>query len=167
MSNGFVKGGIGSVRSFLGGLDPGSQAGPGLVAQKLGGGNGALGSVLAEFLIEDGVIEAGARGVRGAATKVNRVNARPVDGRKTHRAGLATGVELAAVKREGAEGLAGGANGVHFGVRGGIDGSGNGVHALADYLAVPHDDGSEGTAAAADDVFRGQRDSVAQEAGIW
>ena len=57
----------------------------------------------------------------------------------------------------------GGADGVDLAVRCGIVCGGDGVGALADDLAVAHDDRAERPALAGDDILRGQRDGAAQE----
>ena len=96
--------------------------------------------ILAKFRVEESVVKAGARRIGGAGSVVDSVEPRPVGGSEAHGAGLATGVELAAGESKGSESFGGGANGVDLGVRGGIVGSGDGVGALANDLAVAHDD---------------------------
>src|ERR1035437_9118511 len=47
--------------------DPGGEARPGFIAEQLRGGESARGRVFAQFIVEKGVVKAGAGGVGGAA----------------------------------------------------------------------------------------------------
>jgi hypothetical protein len=82
-------------------------------------------------VVEKRVIESGSRGIGVAGSVVDDVEAGPVAGGQAHGTGLAAGVEFAALKREGTQGLASGANGVHFAVRCGVVAGRDGVDAFA------------------------------------
>jgi hypothetical protein len=81
-------------------------------------------------------------------------------------AGLAAGIDFRTVEGKGAEGEAGGADGADFGVGGGIVVARDSVEAFTDDGAVFDDDGTEGTAAAGADVFRGESNRPAHEVRI-
>jgi len=156
----------GLVRGLVWSFKPGGEAGPGIVAEKLNGGEFALGLVFAEFGVEEGIIESCAGGVGIAGTVIDDIEAGPVAGGQTHGAGLATGVEFAALEGEGVESFACGANGVDFAMRCWVVGGCNGVDAFADDAAVVDDDGCERAARAGARVFSCERNGAAQEVGI-
>src|SRR5579871_1379019 len=156
-----------SVLDFVGRGEPCGKAGPGLVCEKLPCRQRARCGIFAEFIVEKGVIEAGARCVCGRGAVVDGVETRPVRGGETHGTRLAACVEFAAGESEGVERLAGSANRVDFAVRCGIVGRRNGVSAFADDLAAFDDDGSEGASFTGDDVLSGQCDGAPEELRIW
>src|SRR5271157_6290827 len=109
-----------------------------------------------EFLVEEGIIKTRAGRVAGIASKVDRVDPRPVDCGQAHGARLATGVHFAAFERESAQRLAGLANRVDLAVSRWIVGSGHAVRAFADVLSILYDHGGKGASGAGADVLRRQ-----------
>ena len=152
---------LGSIFDFVGGSEPGGKGSPGLVAEKRRGGQRALHRALAEFGVEQRVVKAGAGGIGGAGAVVDGVEASPIAGGQTHGAGLAAGVELAAGQGEGVERAARCANGVDFAVGGWIVACGDGVDALADDLAVAHNNRGKRAAGTALNVLDGESDGAA------
>jgi hypothetical protein len=93
------------------------------------------------------VVEAHRRGIGRAVAEVDALGPRPVDGAEAHRAGLAAGVEVAAVELERAERAAGLADRHDLGVRGGVVGRRHLVGALGENGAVLDDQRRERPAA--------------------
>ena len=155
-----------SVLDFIGRCDPSGEAGPCLVAQKLRGWQRALGTFFAEFAIEKGVVEPGARGIGGAAAVIDGIEARPVGRREAHGARLATGVKLAAGKPERAEPGARSADSIYFTVSCGIVGGGDRVCSLSDNFAVTNDQRGKRPTPAAGDVLRRERNGAAHEVRV-
>jgi len=154
------------IRGLVWRFKPGGEAGPCFICKHLHGGERTLGLIFAEFAVEEGVIEAGARGIGVASSVIDDVETRPVACGQTHGAGLATGVELTAFKREGRQRFACGANRVDFAVRCGIVRGGDGVDAFADDAAVANDNRCKRATGAGACVFSGERDGAAQELRI-
>src|SRR5215470_17909235 len=73
---------------------------------------------LVELAVDVIVVEADSGRVDARVGVVYAIQSSPVDGAQTHRAGLATGVHLAALQVEGAELAAGRADGDHLGMGG-------------------------------------------------
>src|ERR1035438_6168122 len=156
-----------SVPDFVRRLNPRGEAGPGFVAEQLSGGQLALGCVFAEFGIEKGVVETGPCRGGGAATEINRVEARPVRGGKAHGARFAAGVERTAGQGKSAQCFARGADGIDFAVSRWIIRCRDRVCTFAHYLARAHDYGSKRAAFAGDDILCCECDGPSEELWIW
>ena len=116
-----------------------------------------------QLAVEKGIVEGDAGRVGAGVAEPDAVDASPVNRGQTHRAGLAAGVDFTSLQTKNAERLAGGADGAHFGVGGGIVVARDAVDAFTDHDAVLRDDRSEGSALAAADVFSRQSDGFAHE----
>ena len=124
-----------SVLDLIRLVAPRVEAGHGFVGEQAVHGQGALRRwASATSLIQEGVVEAGGGCVRGGVAIEDGVAARPVERGEAHRAGFAAGVDVAAVKLEAAESLAGGADGDDLGVGGGVVGCGDLIDAGGDDL---------------------------------
>ncbi len=99
------------------------------------------------FVIDEGVVEASLGGVVAIAGKIESGNSCPVNCAQTHGAGFAAGIEFAASQLIGAQSLAGGTYGNHFGVGAGVIRCGDNIDAGCHKLAVFHHNSSEGAAA--------------------
>ena len=97
-----------------------------------------------EFAIEEGVVERDAGCVGAGVAEPDAIDAGPVDGGEAHGAGLAAGVDFAAVEAEGVEVSAGGADGFDFRVGGGVVVAGDGVAAFADDGAISDETAPKG-----------------------
>ena len=124
------------------------------VAQKLNHRNAARLRLSLQFLVNERVIEARARGIGGYAGIKHARRPRPVNRAQTHRTRLASGVEVATVQLKLFKRAARFAYGDDFGVRGWIVCGGDAICALGDDAAVFCDDGAEGAAAAGVHIFQ-------------
>lgn len=147
-------------------LTPCVEAGDGLLGQEVNGGDGAIGEGERDLAIQEGVVEAGCCGLCGSAAIINRAEPSPVDGGEAHGAWLAGGIDFAAGEGEAAELGAGVADGGNLSVGGGVVAGGDAVGAGGEDLAVAHNDGSEGSATAGDDVLSRQLDGLLHEGWI-
>jgi len=119
-----------------------------------------------DFVIDEGVVEAGAGGFDAGVGVVDGGGAGPVHGAEAHGAGFATGVDFAAFELEGTELLAGFADGHDFGVGGGVVGRGDAVGGGGDDLAVFDDDGAEWAARAGEDIVHREIDGHFHESEL-
>ena len=147
-----------SVIDSVGETAPCVEAGDGLGAEHLLGGDDALGYGLDDLVVEEGVVEACVGGIGLGSAEEDGLTARPVDGGEAHGARLAACVDGAALKLEVAEFLTGGADREDLGVGGRVVILGDAIDGGGDDLACAHDDGSEGSPTAGDDVLGRQVD---------
>src|SRR6266404_2058534 len=134
-----------------------------LVAKKLLHGHAARGERTLQLFVNECIVESSRGGIGSQASIEDACRARPVNGSKAHRAGLARGVEVAAGKLEIAEPAASFADRYNFGVRGGIVRSCDAVGAFGYHAAVLHDQRGERAAPAGADVLESQGNGAAHE----
>src|ERR1700722_5456499 len=128
-------------------LLPGAKGGQSLLAHHLDHGDFAVAVIELDLAVDESVVEATFRGVGGLIGEENANGASPVNSAKTHWARLATGVDFAAGQFENPQIFAGGADGHHFGMGGGVILGGYRVHAFGNDFSVMHDDSGEGPSA--------------------
>src|ERR1700722_19320223 len=119
-----------------------------------------------DLAIDEIIIEADTRRIGAAVGVIDPIEPRPIDRREAHGAGLAARIDLAAGEAEIPLGGAGSAYGADLGMRGRIIGGGNLVPPLRDDPITAHDDGAEGTAAAALHLLLRQRQRRAHLMGV-
>src|SRR5882762_4590162 len=146
-------------------LLPGRENSERIVAEKLRHRNAPPGGCDLQLVIDEGIVETGARGIGGGCGVENSRGARPVNRAKAHGARLARRIKVAAAELKISENAAGFANGQDFRMRGWIVGKGNAVRAFGDDAVFFGDHGSERAAASRADIFQRQRDSALHE--VW
>ena len=139
-----------SVRRFVGLGQPGLENGVGFVAEELVHGDAALVGWNGELAIDEGIVEAGGRGVSGRGGEGDLGRASPVNGTKAHWAGFAGGEQFTVIELKGFETFAGFADGDDFGMGGGVVGGRDAVDTCGNEGAILCNDGRERAAAIAD-----------------
>lgn len=119
-----------------------------------------------ELLVELGVGEADGGGGFSGVGVDDAFDARPVGGSQAHGAGFAGGVEGAAGDVKMPCCLAGGADGVDFGVGGGVVAADDAVIAFAEDFAVAHDKRAKGAAGTAFAALPRECDGAGEIEGI-
>lgn len=132
-----------SIRNAIRLLHPGPEGFSGFLLQILDHGDGAAGRRQGEFLVQPTVVEARRRSILARGGIVDPLQPSPVDGGKAHRAGLGTGVDLAARQREGVQVGTSIPDGDDLGVGSRVVGGGHSVPPTPDDLAVLDDHGRE------------------------
>ena len=125
---------------------PGAEGFEGLVAEQRDERHGAFFDMLFQFLVNEVIGEVDGGGILFRVAVIDALDMRPIDGAEAHRAGLAGGIDDTVREVEGAQFATGLADGVHFGMGGGVVVAGDAVRAASDDFAISHDDGPEGTA---------------------
>ncbi len=118
---------------------------------------------MAEFVVDEGVVETSGSGIASGGCVENTVRTRPIDCAEAHGARFAGSIEIAAGQLESAQDATGLANGFDFGVGRGIVGGRNAIDGFGDDLAVLYDQGSKGAALAGVYIFDGQGDGALEE----
>ena len=145
---------------------PDAETGQRLVAQQLRHGQLAVGQGSVQLLVNELVVEADGGGIGLGIAVENPARPGPLNGPQAHGAGFATSVEVAAIELEGAQLLAGFADGIDFGVAGGVVGAGDLVEAAGDDCAVFHHHRAEGAAVPGLHFINRQANGFAHELGV-
>jgi len=153
------------VGNAVGGVAPGLEGGGGFRGQCLEHWQSSAFFWFGNFCIDGSVVKPGCRGLVAGGGVVDRFKASPEDGGQAQRAGLAAGVDLAARQAKVLAGLAGGSDGDHFGVRGGVPIGGDSVGAAGDDAIFTNNHRAEGAAAAGGHIFLGQANRFAEKLG--
>lgn len=151
------------VGDLVGLVSPGAECGERFVAHQLRRGDAATRVDRLNFAVDEGVVETDSGGVVGRIGVIETRETSPIDGAKTHGAGLTGGVELAVLQFERCEFGAGAANGEDLGVSGGIVARGDLVDAFGNDLAMAYDDRAERPAAAGADILERELDGASHE----
>ena len=133
------------------------------VAQQLRHGNGARLRIFCDLFINKVVVKLNVGGVDFGVGVVNLCKARPINGGQAHGTRLATCVNNGAGQIEIIDVRAGGANGHHFRMRGGIVAGSDAVETFANNLGIFHNYGAKWTAVALRNIFSRQGDRAAHE----
>jgi hypothetical protein len=152
-----------SIFNFVVRCNPRGKAGPGLIAQHLPGWKRASCRVFAKFFIKKCVVKSSARRIGRRRAVINSVESCPVGSRETHRARLATGVEIAARKRERSQRFASRSNRVDLAVSSGIVRRGYSIHAFSNDATSVHNHCGKRSAPAGFDVLNGQFNGAAKK----
>jgi len=108
------------IRCFVRFGLPFFEHGKGVAAEQRFHGDFTLRNRQRDFVVNEIVIKTNRRRVLAGVGEIDFFDARPVNGREAHGAGLATGVEFAIVELESLQPRACGANRGHFSMRGGV-----------------------------------------------